>query len=71
MQVLEDVPENTTATTTFEVLTHDAELLEMIMQWSYPEREGAKFHTILVSSVKNIVKFILKIKLSTARGGGL
>jgi len=74
MQVLEDTSEISTAATTFEVLTHDTALPEMNMHGSYPEREGAKsrtkFHTILGTSVKNIVKFILRIKVSNAMGGG-
>ena len=59
MQVLEDTSEITIATTTFGELIHDAALPEMNMHGSYPEREGAKFHTkfqtILVTAVKNIV----------------
>ena len=59
MQVLEDVPEITTAATTFAGLIHDSALPEMNMHGFYPEREGAKFHTkfqtILGTAVKNIV----------------
>ena len=51
MQVLEDVPEITTARPAFEILTYDTRLIEINMKASYPEYEGIKFHTILDTTV--------------------